>query len=292
MTDITYGPWTLRVRPLAEGGFGGIGFRTPSPGKRAGRARPTKTDVLEGPTEAEVISNLKVAVARHDDRYVGLAGAREIFLALFPDGFRDPAYLESERTFKLEASQRLRQSVSMDQLRAAGEGQDDDRVADALRRSFSLPTPLPSTFELGGISRALKDPSARRQWIRAVALMIDEPQRLQDALTMAGDALRPFKADKWTAVTYPPFLLDPDRHAYLKIEKSCDAAARIGDPFYIEYQPGLEASVYEAFMGFAGRLKAELKSLGATDFIDVQSFIWVIGTDSYVEQARGILDRG
>ena len=64
---------------------------------------------------------------------------------------------------------------------------------------------------------------------------------------------------------------------FLKPEVTKDFAARVGHRFASEYDPRLDAAVYESLLDLTARTATELADLKPRDRIDVQSFIWVIG---------------
>jgi hypothetical protein len=90
-------------------------------------------------------------------------------------------------------------------------------------------------------------------------------------------AVTPHGRPSWPIVTYLPFFWQPERHMFLKPEKTVDFATRVGHPFADEYSGDLEAGVYESLLDLANVTEAELRPLKPADRIDIQSFIWVVG---------------
>jgi hypothetical protein len=90
-------------------------------------------------------------------------------------------------------------------------------------------------------------------------------------------ALKPHDNAKWTVVTYLPYLWRPDIHMFLKPEVTKDFAARVGHRFASDYEAGLRIPVYESLLDLVGRTAQELADLKPRDWIDIQSFIWVVG---------------
>ncbi|MBA8801275.1 hypothetical protein FHW77_005030, partial [Agrobacterium sp. RC10-4-1] len=88
--------------------------------------------------------------------------------------------------------------------------------------------------------------------------------------------LSPFQANKWTIVTYLPFLWKPSDHMFLKPDATKDFAERIGHRFAKVYRPDLDARVYESLLALTDIVKSNLVDLQPRDNIDVQSFIWVV----------------
>jgi hypothetical protein len=57
------------------------------------------------------------------------------------------------------------------------------------------------------------------------------------------------------------------------------AAAAYGGDF--EYRPRPAWETYASRLAFAARIRRDLRDLRPRDMIDIQSFIWVQGSDEY-----------
>jgi hypothetical protein len=119
-------------------------------------------------------------------------------------------------------------------------------------------------------------------FIRAAARFTLNPTSA--ALLDMERALKPHGAAKWTVVTYLPFLWRPETHMFLKPEVTKDFAARVGHRFASDYEPRLKLDVYHSLLDLASETEQELSELEPRDWIDVQSFIWVVG--SYKEDTE------
>jgi hypothetical protein len=90
----------------------------------------------------------------------------------------------------------------------------------------------------------------------------------------------------WPVLTMVPFIARPDCHMLLKPEMTKESAARLA--YDISYSAQLNWSTYERLLDMSHVLLERLRSLGARDFIDVQSFMWVTAGDP----ARTVSKRG
>ena len=93
------------------------------------------------------------------------------------------------------------------------------------------------------------------------------------ALVAMECALKPHNAAKWTSVTYLPFLCRPESHMYLKPEATKDFAERVGHHFASDYEPRLDATVYDSLLDLAAKTAIELSNLGTGSTCRV-SFGW------------------
>lgn len=64
---------------------------------------------------------------------------------------------------------------------------------------------------------------------------------------------------------------------FLKPEVTKDYAARVGHPFAHEYASSLHLDVYSSLLNLTDRTNREIADLAPRDWIDIQSFIWVVG---------------
>ncbi len=85
----------------------------------------------------------------------------------------------------------------------------------------------------------------------------------------------------WPVVTVFGFLALPERHIFLKPNVTRVAAHRYGIEFSYRSAPNWDT--YESLRGFAARVRRDLKDLRPRDMIDLQSFLWVQGSDEYAE---------
>jgi hypothetical protein len=69
-------------------------------------------------------------------------------------------------------------------------------------------------------------------------------------------------------------------HIFLKPRVTQTAANRYGYEFAYSSKPLWET--YQCLLNFAEELKIDLADLEPKDMIDLQSFMWVLGSDEYL----------
>jgi hypothetical protein len=108
-------------------------------------------------------------------------------------------------------------------------------------------------------------------------LSVPSPARVRfEKLFTAADALGVEPDLVWPMATLFPFIADPTRNALLLPKPACGAAVRLGRD--LRYKPAPNWVTYDALRGFSERLLEELRPLGARDLIDVEAFLYVVGT--------------
>ncbi len=75
------------------------------------------------------------------------------------------------------------------------------------------------------------------------------------------------------------FVARPDKHIFLKPNTTKRAAEAYG--FDLNYSSRPSWQTYSSMLEFADILKHDLADLKHRDMIDIQSFIWVMGSEEY-----------
>jgi len=83
----------------------------------------------------------------------------------------------------------------------------------------------------------------------------------------------------WPVVTVFGFLAQPDRHIFLKPNVTRLAATRYG--FDLPYRSRPNWTTYSQLLDLAKMVRLDQRDLGPRDLIDIQSFLWVQGSEEY-----------
>ena len=213
----------------------------------------------------------------------GAQRCRRKFLRVFPDGFSDETYIAWEREYKVLAHRRWQTSLARPLYEALLEKREWTQIARAAVAIESR-TNLLFSFE----KMALRDAVADTQGARAFAEGLHEflhgsaslPERF-DAWrdTVATLPRRQTRVLTWPVLTVFPFIAEPRTHMYLKPLVTKRAAERYG--FAFEYSSKPQWSTYASLLEFARIVSRDVRDLRPRDQIDIQSFIWVQGSDEY-----------
>jgi hypothetical protein len=85
----------------------------------------------------------------------------------------------------------------------------------------------------------------------------------------------------WPLVTVFGFIAQPEKHIFLKPNVTRIAARAYG--FDLQYQSRPSWEVYTNYLEFAATVRRDLRDLRPRDMIDIQSFLWVQGSEEYPE---------
>jgi len=159
-----------------------------------------------------------------------------------------------------------------------GDGRRRHGGPDATLGLVDGSTNIPSRFEIMAAHDGFKDPAAAGRVLESALGFVDSPAASSfEALAEAvGSLPGPAKGSRvltWPNVTILPFLADPTRFMVLKPGIAQQMAARMG--FDLLYSASPRWHCYEALQRMSAILRDRLSELGAADYIDVQSFMWV-----------------
>lgn len=215
----------------------------------------------------------------------GAIRCRRRFLRFFPGGFRDETYLEWERNYKWYAHEEWSSQLHRAELRRLiREGHHAEAAARALR--IESRTNLLFSFEKMALRDAVKPAAGARAFAEGLFELLhgtgSAPRRF-DRWCEVLESLprRQTRVLTWPAATIFGFLALPDEHFFFKPMVTRRAAREYGVELPYHSRPGWD--VYASLLEFAGRVRRELRDLRPHDLIDIQSFLWVQGSDEYGE---------
>jgi hypothetical protein len=225
--------------------------------------------------------------AKRQDASGGLAPAaarcRRKFLRFFPQGFRDETYVDWERDYKWEAHERWAATLDGATFRRLLR---EGAHAEIAQRAVSIEsrTNLLFSFEKMALRDAVRMPGGARAFAEGLHDFLhgrggDQPRFERWCEVVAGLPRRQTRVLTWPLVTVFGFIAQPDRHIFLKPNVTRVAARAYEYDFTYVSRPNWET--YASLLAFAERVRRDQRDLGPRDMIDLQSFIWVQGSDEY-----------
>jgi hypothetical protein len=210
---------------------------------------------------------------------------RKKFLRFFPKGFQDPKYVDWERGYKWEAHERWREVLAREVHR---ELISDGKYAEVARRAVTIEsrTNLLFSFEKMALRDAVKTSAGARGFAEGLfdflyAKKTDRGRFEHWCEVVAQLPRRQTRVLTWPLVTVFGFLALPDEHFFLKPMVTRAAAREYGYDFQYRSRPNWDT--YSDLLAFAAHVANDLSDLRPRDMIDVQSFLWVQGSDEYEE---------
>ncbi|HKB53595.1 MAG TPA: hypothetical protein VKD22_06300 [Ramlibacter sp.] len=218
--------------------------------------------------------------------YLGAQRCRRKFELFYPDGFTDETYLVAERSYKERAHLEWQAELGPAEFRKLLARGEFRRIADLAVRIESH-TNLLFSFEKMAFRDAVKTAAGARLFATELYAFLwgrGSPQRkFEDwAQAVADLPRRRNRVLTWPLVTVFGFIARPDKHLFLKPMVTRRAARRYGYDFDYTCEPSWD--VYRSLLTFAAIIQRDLDrkpGFKARDMIDLQSFIWVQGSQEY-----------
>lgn len=215
----------------------------------------------------------------------GPAACRKKFLRFFPKGFRDETYLAWERDYKWETHERWEEALNQAEFRRLLQKEEYSEIAArAVRTEQRSRHSMIFSFEKMALRDAIKSTAGARAF--ATGLYEFLHGRGSDEARFRGwrdtvDSLqrKQTRVLTWPLVTVFGFIAQPERHIFLKPNVTKIAAGKYGFDFPYQSKPNWET--YASLLQFAETIRRDQRDLKPRDMIDLQSFIWVQGSDEY-----------
>jgi hypothetical protein len=212
---------------------------------------------------------------------------RRKFLRLFPSGFRDEEYVASERQYKWDAHEHWERVLSRSEFRQLIRGREFGEIAArAIRVEQSAQYSMIFSFEKMALRDAVNRSSGARAFAEGLYNFLHGRGGLDHRFerwveTVARLPRRQTRVLTWPLVTVFGFIAQPDKHFFVKPNVTRDAAFEYG--FDLQYRPRPSLTGYLRFLEFASVIRRDLRDLRPRDMIDIQSFVWVQGSEEYSE---------
>ncbi|MCC6228091.1 MAG: DUF3553 domain-containing protein [Phycisphaerales bacterium] len=202
------------------------------------------------------------------------------FLGRFPGGFHDPAYLgdmhSGERAYKEAAHRECVERFGGGRY-ARLLAENRAQLVEEVKRTYRSVN-LIAVFEKAALTDALESIEAALPFLeclgRVIATETVSEETFVPYLKSVCDLPTPRgRVATWPIATVIPFLMQPDRHLFLKPSVTEVAADVLG--FNLNYDPTPNWLTYSRLLEMGRVYFNGLRELRPRDMIDVQSFFWV-----------------
>lgn len=209
----------------------------------------------------------------------------DLFQKKFPLLFKDPDYLDhpdkNERGYKWKAHELWADTLGGGEAEALlGSG----RLDELRERAFAVEQQVNifSIYERMALRDGLSDDDAAATFFESLLRLIAAGKPDKDLFESFVRSLQelPVEEGKTRAATWPnatlfQFLAAPSGFMFMKPEVT--KACALSLTFDLNYRSELNWLTYSKLHEMSEQLLERLRPCGARDFIDVQSFIWLIG---------------
>jgi len=208
------------------------------------------------------------------------------FLFYFRKGYTDPKYISWERGYKEAAHKQFQEQLNKNSFQSLLENRAYKTIADVAVKIESR-TNLLFSFEKMALRDAVKSVDGAETFARGLFEFIygdkDLKDRFEDFVMIVEKLPRKqTRVLTWPVVTIFGFIGNPKEHIFLKPTVTKIAANKYGYSFSYQSKPNW--NTYQSLLGFADLIKKDTRSYRPKDYIDLQSFIWVMGSEEYPDK--------
>jgi hypothetical protein len=223
------------------------------------------------------------ALLRNDPVLKARMRCRKKFLYYFKKGFADATYISWERQYKLDAHFQFQQDLNKEEYQRLLASKNYSEIAQKAVRIESR-TNLLFSFEKMALRDAVKTPDGARLFARGLFDYIYGAGLLQERFeefsgVVASLPRKQTRVHTWPLQTVFGFLANPQEHIFLKPRVTQIAAEKYKYEFLYKSKPNWDT--YKSLIDFADLVRRDVTDLKLQDYIDLQSFIWVLGSDEY-----------
>jgi hypothetical protein len=217
----------------------------------------------------------------------GALRCRRKFLRFFPGGFRDETYLDWERDYKWETHERWEEALGQNEFRRLlARGEFAEIAARAIRVEQRSRHSMIFSFEKMALRDAVKRKAGARDFAKGLYALLHGPGGMEARFTawvevVASLPRKQTRVLTWPLVTVFGFIAQPREHIFLKPNVTRIAAREYG--FELDYASRPSWATYSRLLEFAATIRRDQRDLKPRDMMDIQSFMWVQGSDEYEE---------
>jgi hypothetical protein len=208
---------------------------------------------------------------------------RRKFLYYFKKGFSDPTYIAWERQYKLDAHFQFQQNLNKREFERLLLAKKYTTIAGHAVRIESK-TNLLFSFEKMALRDAVKPASGAKNFAKGLYEYVYGRRTLEERFNDFSEVIaslprKQTRVHTWPLQTVFGFIANPQEHIFLKPRVTQIAAEKYQFEFLYRSKPNWET--YKSLLEFAEQIRKDTTDLRPHDYIDLQSFIWVMGSDEY-----------
>jgi hypothetical protein len=204
-------------------------------------------------------------------------------MRFFPRGFEDETYLAWERGYKEEAHRQWEERLGRAEFSRLLNAKEFGEIAARAVRIESR-TNLLFSFEKMALRDAVRPSEGARQFAEGLYAFLHGREGIEARFGKWCRVIERLPRKQTRVLTWPlttvfGFIAQPETHIFLKPNVTRTAAAKCGLNFQYASRPSWET--YKNLLDLADQLRRAVRDLKPRDMIDIQSFLWVQGSNEY-----------
>ncbi|OUW78353.1 MAG: hypothetical protein CBD77_04370 [bacterium TMED217] len=209
----------------------------------------------------------------HNPKYQSFETSVVTFQKKMPGGFHGEEFARREREYKDKSHQLSQELLSFDSLSKLLSENDYTEIS---KRALSIVNKTNLIFKQEKISlkNGLDDEEGGKKFALALFDLLHGKDDIMHRFQSFVKMLEEIESNKWTIATYFLFIHYPNEHMFIKPTNTKLAAKITGWNIHYDARPNWDT--YKHVLELSGYVYKKLEDLKPRDFIDVQSFFWII----------------
>ena len=205
------------------------------------------------------------------------------FLFYFKKGYLDTKYVAWEREYKWNAHLSFQEQLNQGEYIKLLRKKEYNTISEIAVRIESK-TNLLFSFEKMALRDAIKSTGGAQLFAIGLFDYIYGNKTLQNRFEKFVEIIGQLPRKQTRVLTWPlltvfGFIANPNEHMFLKPRVTKEAASKYQFPFVYNSKPNWYT--YNNVLSFADQIKKDTQKYQPKDYIDLQSFIWVMGSEEY-----------
>lgn len=205
------------------------------------------------------------------------------FLKNFPGGYHSEKFIAWERDYKWQAHLAWKEQLNIKAFEELLDQHAYEKIAQAAVR-IETRTNLLFSYEKMALRDAVKTPVGAKSFAKGLYEYIYGQGPMPERFTVFGEVLDSLprvqtRVHTWPLHTVFGFIANPKAFIFMK-PRVTQAAAEAYE-FDFEYRSRPNWDTYQSLLDFAEIVREDTADLKPKDYIDLQSFIWVMGSEEY-----------
>ena len=208
---------------------------------------------------------------------------RRKFLRNFPGGYHSEKFVAWERDYKWQAHLAWKEQLNIKSFEELLEQHAYEKIAQLAVR-IETRTNLLFSFEKMALRDAVKTAAGAKAFSQGLYEYIYGTAAMQSRFTAFGEVLDTLprvqtRVHTWPLHTVFGFIANPKAFIFMKPRVTQVAAEAY--EFAFDYKSRPNWGTYQSLLDFAETVREDTADLKPRDYIDLQSFIWVMGSEEY-----------
>jgi hypothetical protein len=205
------------------------------------------------------------------------------FTYYFPKGYTDQKYIDWERGYKWNAHLAWEEQLNREEYERLLKAKKYSEIAMRAVR-IETKTNLLFSFEKMALRDAVKTAQGAKAFAEGLYDYVYGSEPLQVRFENFTEVIASLPRKQTRVLTWPlqtvfGFIANPKEHIFVKPRVTKIAAEHYNFPFIYRSRPNWET--YKSMLAFAKQVQKDTADLKPRDMMDLQSFIWVMGSDEY-----------